>query len=572
MSCPLLRALAGLVFIFFLSISGCSHDLEDVVNPGADSAVAPEAGQPDLGPDKGPPDGPVVDFPGVDVSVMDALVMDASVMDAPVMDAPLVDQPVADAPVTDAPLMDSAQDLSVLDQKVSVDQPVPDLMLPDLAPPPDITLPPDQNTCVKAGDPCDDHQPCTYDDKCVAAGGPCKGTGYDCTDNITCTDDICLGKAPSKGGCSNPVSAGMCRINGYCKKSGDTGSSSCAVCDPTFSQYGWAPAKGSNCVLTFAGSSGGYADGSVNASQFSSPTGVAVDSAGVVYVADWKNQVIRKIDKGQVSTLAGTAGAQGVVDGPAKTAKFYEPFDLDVNSATGEVFVAQVGASSAGTEARIRLIKGGQVSTYAGGTGSLILDSTKLNWRFWKPKAIAMGLQGKVYAGDTFNHIVTEIWGTQIKLLAGVRDTNSKGQMGFQDGPPMTAKFHYVDGLALGPGGVLYVADKGNSRLRKIVLGGNVSTVLSGLTDVADVAVDMKTGMVYFAEGGLSKTVGNNIYVCDPIKKTKKLVAGINSAGFADGPGASAAFYDPRGLAVDNNGFIYVADRGNYKIRVINPN
>ena len=124
----------------------------------------------------------------------------------------------------------------------------------------------------------------------------------------------------------------------------------------------------------------------------------------------------------------------------------------------------------------------------------------------------------------------------------------------------------------LGKGGmaeVFLTHQEGLAGVRRQVV---IKRLLPQYSDVADVAVNMKTGMVYFAEGGLSKTVGSNIHVYDPLLKTKKLVAGINSAGFANGPGASAAFYDPRGLAVDKNGFIYVADRGNYKIRVINPN
>ena len=203
----------------------------------------------------------------------------------------------------------------------------------------------------------------------------------------------------------------------------------------------------------------------------------------------------------------------------------------------------------------------------------MLLNGSAFAWRFWKPNGIAVGLQGQVYATDSMHQVITEITGNQIKLLAGV--LTSKGDDGLKgktDGPLLQAKFQYPSGLALAPGGVVYVADNGNGLLRKMVLGGSVTTVATGIADITDVAVDMSSGKVYVAQGQVNTTTpGHNIFVVDPVGQTKTKLAGQSSKGSVDGPGTSASLNDPVGLAVDGNGYLIIADRGNSRIRVLNP-
>jgi len=106
----------------------------------------------------------------------------------------------------------------------------------------------------------------------------------------------------------------------------------------------WATACGTARprVITLAGSSEGYADGSGSAAQFSGPLDVAVDAQGNVYVADTANHRIRKITPdGAVTTLAGS-GTPGNADGPATEARFRGPEEVTVDSA-GNVYVADTG-------------------------------------------------------------------------------------------------------------------------------------------------------------------------------------------------------------------------------------
>ena len=578
----LFRPLMGLVAVSLFFAAGCSHDLDAVAKPGqkdigpADDALA------DVSQDLPLPDGPVpdtsvLDMPLVDLPVQDAA-LDQTGPDLPIQDQQItVDQNVVDQTVVDQQIVvdQTVVDQAVVDQAV-VDQAVPDQMVPDQmvldqAPPLDQQLTPDQTVCAKVGDACDDGVACTHTDKCTAVG-VCAGTAYSCNDTISCTTDICLGKPYSQGGCSNVLTPGYCRISGTCYADGTSGGG-CKMCDSKISPTTWAPAKGQNCLLTLTGNSNGHTDGTLAVAQFNSPTGVAVDKAGVIYVADWKNQRIRKIEKGMVSTLAGD-GTQGTVNATGILARFYEPYDVDVDS-SGTVYVAQTGASSAGQQAFIRKItKAGVVSTYAGGGSGALQNGSAFAWRFWKPKGIAVGLQGQVYATDTMHQLITEITGNQIKLLAGtLTSKGDDGLKGTTDSALLQSRFQYPAGLAIAPGGVVYVADTGNGLLRKVVLGSNVTTVATGIADITDVAVDMSNGRVYVAQGQINTTTpGHNIYEIDPINKTKKKLAGLSSKGFANGPGITATLNDPVGLAVDANGYLLIADRGNSMIRVLNPN
>ena len=136
----------------------------------------------------------------------------------------------------------------------------------------------------------------THSDKCAA--GVCHGTSYSCDDKLGCTTDSCIGIGPSPGGCNFVLLPGYCLISGGCYVSGtaDPGNA-CNVCDPALSTSVW---KQIPCVATFAGDgTPGFGDGPAATAKFNMPYGVAVDSAGKVFVADAGNCRIRVVSGGK---------------------------------------------------------------------------------------------------------------------------------------------------------------------------------------------------------------------------------------------------------------------------------
>ena len=332
-------------------------------------------------------------------------------------------------------------------------------------------------------------------------------------------------------------------------------------------------------VTTLAGSGRqGYADGLGTAASFKWPYGVAVDMSGNVYVADTGNNRIRKITpNGNVTTLAGS-GSRGYADGQGTAAIFHSPFgDLAVDG-SGNVYVADTNNN------RIRKITpSGDVTTLAGSgrnsfngdtaviEGSSYADGPGTKASFASPSGVAVDGSGNVYVADTGNHRIRKITpGGNVTTLAG------SGSIGHVDGQGSEASFYEPTGVAVDESRNVYVADKGNARIRKITPSGNVTTLAgSGSRGYGEgqgtaasfaypygLAVD-GVGNVYVADNG-----NNRIRKITPSGNVTTL-AGSGSYGSTDGPGTSASFNSSTGVAVDGSGNVYVADMFNHRIRKI---
>ncbi|VTU33919.1 NHL repeat-containing protein [Variovorax sp. PBL-E5] len=265
-------------------------------------------------------------------------------------------------------------------------------------------------------------------------------------------------------------------------------------------------------VTTLAGStSAAFADGTGRAASFNAPQGVAVDDAGMVYVADYANHAIRKITPdGVVSTLAGS-GAAGSFDGAGRAASFYFPAGVAVD-AQRNVYVADTG-----NHLIRKITPDGAVSTFAGSGALGGDDGAGRAASFRDPYGVAVDAAGNVYVADYSNNRIRKITPDGVvSTLAG------SGAPGSDDGAGGTASFRHPYGVAVGLGGNVYVADYGNNRIRRITPAGVVSTL-----------------------------------------------AGDPNGGFADGIDGAASFDAPTGVAVDASGNLYVADSANNAIRKI---
>jgi sugar lactone lactonase YvrE len=330
-----------------------------------------------------------------------------------------------------------------------------------------------------------------------------------------------------------------------------------------------------NTVSTFAGLplSRGTNDGSGTSARFSVPTGVATDSSGNIYVADYLNDTIRKITPtGVVTTLAGSPGSQGTSDGTGGAAQFYLPYGVAVDS-SGNVYVTDSGNNT------IRKVTpGGVVTTFAGSAGPLgSADGAGNAAQFAVPTGIAVDGIGNVYVADEYNCTVRMITPAGVvTTLAGVA-----GNYGNTDGTGSEARFAVPTGLAVDSSTNVYVADSGNNTIRKITPAGVVTT-LAGLPG-SNGSVD-GTGNTarFFAPAGIGVDSFGNLYVADTENNTIRKVtpsgtnwvvttaaglAGYYNYGTNDGTGSMARFYNPQAVAVDASGNLYVADFKNCTIR-----
>ncbi len=336
-------------------------------------------------------------------------------------------------------------------------------------------------------------------------------------------------------------------------------------------------------VTTLAGRAGswGSADGTGSSARFNNPWGVAVDSVGCLYVADRANFTIRKIGPdGAVTTLAGNASVEDHKDGTGSAARFTAAAAVAVDGA-GNVYVAD----------RITIRKigpGGLVTTLAGNPEQYgNVDGIGPTAEFLRPGGVAVDREGNVYVADTENCMIRKV-----SPAGGVTTLAGKGgrKPSSADGTGSAARFAWPHGVAVDGADNVYVADLLNCTIRKIAPGGVVTT-LAGLAAFEDAqgnpvggsgSTDGTGNAARFSSPfGVAVDRGGNVYVGDSGNRTIRKIspagdvttlAGLaGQLGSADGTGSSARFHNPRGVAVDSAGNLYVADSWNHTIRKVTP-
>ncbi len=255
-------------------------------------------------------------------------------------------------------------------------------------------------------------------------------------------------------------------------------------------------------VITFAGAAGlvGFEDGMGISARFSSPAAVAVGPDNTLYVTDSSNGTIRRIlPNGAVDTLAGAAGMNATVNGPKATARLYFPRSIAYVSAGNFLLVTE----SSGAIRRVNL--DGSISTFAGDfmMGESVDGPLKIA-RFQTASMIAVGTDATVYIAERSTNTIRRIEPNgNVVTVAGKRS-----EAGAADGKGLDARFNFPDGICSGPNGTIFVSDNVSSTLRKIASDGEVTTIagragVTGRFDGAGAAAQFRTpGPVVVAPGG----------------------------------------------------------------------
>ncbi len=346
------------------------------------------------------------------------------------------------------------------------------------------------------------------------------------------------------------------------------------------------------------------------------PTGIAVDIAGNIYIADSQNFRVRRIDaSGTITTYAGNGdygfGGDG---GQARAAVLNHPFSV-LADVSGNVYISDTGNN------RVREIApNGVITTVAGGSaGGFDGDGGPATRALLKsPAGLALDGDGNLYIADSGNARVRKIDrnGT-ISTFAGNGASPANG-IG-DGGPARDASFNYVGDVAFDAAGNLYIADALAGRIRKVSQGGTITTIATGLLFPTGVAVDA-AGNVYASVGALQVSTrgggvvrispggattfltGNflrpgkiaidargNLYVPEsttipgptvsqviqvPPGGAQSIFAGSGEVGFFgdEGPAPLAQLSSPTGVALDSAGNLYIADNGNNRIRKVSVN
>ena len=287
---------------------------------------------------------------------------------------------------------------------------------------------------------------------------------------------------------------------------------------------------------------------------------------GILYFTD--NYRVRKMNPqtGLFTTVAGLRNAAGYVDGAAASARFNVIQSIRLDPSRSFLLVSERNNN------RIRKISlvTGSVSTLAGDGNAGFLSGPGVD--FNSPMGVVQDKQGNTFVADTYNHRVRIIYPNgSVSVFAGI------GVPGYKDGLGNAAQFNTPQALCIDNANVLYVADTGNSNIRKISPNGTVTTMAGSTVPAAGFLDGIGTAALFRSPAGITVDASGTVYVSDTgNNRVRKVtpggvvttIGGIATAGFAEG-NMLAAFSSPTDTAVDAAGNVYVADSGNHRIRKV---
>ena len=360
-------------------------------------------------------------------------------------------------------------------------------------------------------------------------------------------------------------------------------------------------------IITTIAGTGALVGSAVNGkpaaqAHFSRPTGLSIDGAGNLYVADAALNYVYRIDsKGIITVAAGNGTVTFAADGtPAASAGICPQGSLGTDAA-GNLYIPDTLTNSirkVDAQGILTTVAGSPGSFGFGGDGGLATSAILSS-----PQDAAPDAGGVLWIADSSNFRVRKVDGAGvITTVAGVSGWSYAGD----GGPATEAILSAASGVALDSTGNLFIADTSNTRIRKVSPAGIITTVAgngiignsgnggpatsASLFAPSSVAVD-STGNVYFGDLGQVRKIdasgaigpelttvagrtsavatdaAGNLYVADG-----NLVRKIDAYGTATVvAGTAAQLSNPTGIALDSNGNLYIADQGNARIRMVDP-
>lgn len=319
-------------------------------------------------------------------------------------------------------------------------------------------------------------------------------------------------------------------------------------------------------VTTFvgvAGDAGDVSDQTGTAARLNRPTAITTDDDNNLYVTDSQNNKIKKV------TIQGYVTEYANPPFSGESYPLLTPYGICFDRTTENLYIADtfnhiirkyVSATSVP-------IIAGTFNTFGSS------DSPAL---FHHPYGITMDQSGFLYVADSSNHIIRKLNPTTgaVTTIAG-----SAGNSGYDDGIGNNARFNSPDSLTIDSLGNLFVSDYGNHTIRKINPTTGAVTTFAGYHGLYGSSDDIGAEARFDHPWGLAIDNNDNIYVADsenhtirkitPAGRVTTIAGYARHYGSTDGEGTVARFWNPRGIAIDNNGNIYVAELFNHTIRKI---
>jgi uncharacterized protein (TIGR03437 family) len=336
-------------------------------------------------------------------------------------------------------------------------------------------------------------------------------------------------------------------------------------------------------ITTLAGTGeGGYSGegGPASAAALSLPDGVAADSAGNVYIADYGNNVVRRVDpQGIITTFAGTGKAGYSGDGKsAILAQLNQPYDVSTD-AKGNLYIADNGNNVVR-----RVDTSGTITTVAGnGSFGNAVEGVKATATpLASPQGVVADAAGNIYIADSNTSVIRRVDASgTIRTYAG----GGGSRFYSAPGPALQALLKSPVHVSIAPDGSLLIADKGQFMVFQVTPGGALTAVAGYSPNFNPLDGGPATSGLLTRPYGAAIDAAGNIFIADSgnhrIRKVAMTDAGsaITTVAGNGVPGASgdgiqatnASIDTPEFIAVDRSGNLYISDTFTHRIRKVTP-